>query len=70
MEFKCDLETVRRRYRWLAPIYPLFELLWWLRSGIRSRAVDRLKLANGERVAEIGCGTGPGVQSRHLLAVC
>jgi S-adenosylmethionine-diacylgycerolhomoserine-N-methlytransferase len=66
MEFKCDLETIRRRYRWLAPIYPLFELLWWLPSGIRRRAVDRLKLTIGERVAEIGCGTGRNL--RHLVA--
>jgi SAM-dependent methyltransferase len=61
-----DLETIRRRYRWLAPIYPLFELLWWLPSGIRRRAVDRLKLTNGERVAEIGYGTGRNL--RHLVA--
>ncbi|HEV2547996.1 MAG TPA: class I SAM-dependent methyltransferase [Stellaceae bacterium] len=66
MEFKCDLETIRRRYRWLAPIYPLFELLWWLPSGIRGRAVDRLKLANGDRVAEIGYGTGRNL--RRLAA--
>ena len=63
MEFKCDLETVRRRYRWLAPIYPLFELLLWLPSGIRGRAVERLKLASGERVGTIENGdtgsTGP-----------
>jgi hypothetical protein len=55
MEFNCDLETIRRRYSWLAPIYPLFELLLWLPSGIRGRAVERLKLASGERVVEIGC---------------
>jgi ubiquinone/menaquinone biosynthesis C-methylase UbiE len=66
MEFNCDLETIRRRYRWLAPIYPLFELLLWLPSGIRGRAVERLKLASGERVAEIGCGTGRNL--RHLVA--
>jgi hypothetical protein len=57
MEFKCDLETIRRRYRWLAPIYPLFEPLWWLPSGVRRRAVDRLKLTNGKCVAEIVPGS-------------
>lgn len=55
-----DLEIVRQRYRHIARVYPILELLW-LPPGIR-RAVDSLTLRLGHHVIELGCGTG-----RNLL---
>jgi ubiquinone/menaquinone biosynthesis C-methylase UbiE len=51
-------QFVRRRYNWLASIYVVFEWLFWLPRGIRPRAVNRLDLKFGDRVLEVGCGTG------------
>lgn len=56
--FSQNLETVRHRYRSLAPIYPFFELVFLLPRGIRNKAVERLRLAAGEKVLKIGCGAG------------
>ena len=53
-----SVNFIRRRYDRLAPIYPLFEILFALPWGIRARAVRRLELQSGDRVLEVGCGTG------------
>src|SRR5215813_977290 len=66
MGLSRDLETVRRRYRWLAPIYPFFELVFLLPRGIRNKAVERLGLTAEDTVLEVGCGTGRNLP--HLVA--
>ena len=53
-----SVDFIRRRYDRLAPIYPLFEILFALPWGIRARAVRRLELWSGDLVWEVGCGTG------------
>ncbi|HEV2519347.1 MAG TPA: methyltransferase domain-containing protein [Thermoplasmata archaeon] len=60
-----DAEDVRRRYRHLAAIYPIFEVLLGLPLGARSKTADRLGLAEGARVLEVGCGTGRNLP--HLV---
>ena len=54
----ADIDAIQKRYRWVAPIYPLFNIVFGLPPGIRKRAVERLGLLAGGSVLEIGCGTG------------
>ena len=58
MTFNYELDFIRHRYDHLASIYPVFNLVFWLPSGIRARAAKRLELKAGDRVLEVGCGTG------------
>jgi len=60
-QMRSDLQSVRWRYRHIARVYPILELLW-LPPGIRREAVDSLTLGSGDYVIELGCGTG-----RNLL---
>jgi|ERR1044071_2050834 S-adenosylmethionine-diacylgycerolhomoserine-N-methlytransferase len=53
-----DVPFVRRRYNRLARFFVLFEWLFLLPRGIRTKAVSRLELKPGASVLEVGCGTG------------
>jgi ubiquinone/menaquinone biosynthesis C-methylase UbiE len=58
VNFNRELDFIRRRYNRLAPIYPVFNLVFFLPFGIRARAVARLELREGDKALEVGCGTG------------
>jgi ubiquinone/menaquinone biosynthesis C-methylase UbiE len=52
----AQVERVRRRYRWLAPVFDWLGPAWLERA--RARAVELLGLQPGETVLDLGCGTG------------
>lgn len=55
-------EFIARRYDRLAPLYRLVELAFGLPPGIRRRAVAALALRPGDRVTELGCGSGRNLE--------
>ena len=54
----CDRDFVARRYDRIAGLITFFEWLLCVPEGFRRRAAESLELRRGDRVLEIGCGTG------------
>ena len=54
----CDHDVICQRYNRIAAFIPFFEYAFFMPSGLRKRAVDQLKLRQGDCVLEVGCGTG------------
>lgn len=54
----CDRDFVGRRYDRIASLIVLFEWLLFVPPALRKTAAHCLDLKRGDRVVELGCGTG------------
>jgi ubiquinone/menaquinone biosynthesis C-methylase UbiE len=69
MHNDAGLATPLYRHRFIAAGYDLLNAGLWLPGGsdrLRRRFVDSLMVGSGDRVLELGCGTG--LVTRHLCA--
>lgn len=57
----CSRDLVRQRYDRIAGFVSLFDRLFFLPPHLRRDAVQRLELAAGDSVLDVGCGTGPNL---------